>query len=141
MTEMRREHGGKTGVVLLRKPQRKDAELLIAGKHGIEGGQVPQRLFHDLGACADEDAVYGRYCVAQLCLAICRKQQPKRIFALRLLVEGATHFTQVVYGIVGGFRTRARIEGRGVASAHHTGQHADLEEGNELFLLIDLSAG
>jgi len=45
--------------VILRQPHREDVELAIAGKHGIEGREIAERLFHDLRPRIDEDAMHG----------------------------------------------------------------------------------
>ena len=69
-------------MMVLREPQRKDIELVIAGEHRIERGQVAKRLFHHLRSGIDEDAMHSGDGVAQLLLAASCQQQPQRVFAL-----------------------------------------------------------
>ena len=60
MAEIRREDGRQPGMMVFRQPHREDIELPIAGEHRVERGEIAQRLFHDLCACFDEDAMHSR---------------------------------------------------------------------------------
>ncbi len=59
MADVRREDGGEPRVMIFRQPHREDIELAIAGKHGIERGEIAKRLFHHLRARIDEDPMHG----------------------------------------------------------------------------------
>ena len=84
--------------------------------------------------------MHGGRDVAQLLRAAGGQQQAQRVFALRLLVERADDFAQVIDAAVGGLRAGAGFERGGIAPAHHARQHADFEEGDELLLRVDLAA-
>ena len=58
MADMRREDRGQPRMVVFRKPHREDIELLIAGEHRVERGEIAKRLFHDLCPCFHEDAMH-----------------------------------------------------------------------------------
>ena len=44
-------------IMVLPKPQREDVELVVAGEHRIEAGEVAKGLLHHLGAGIDEDSM------------------------------------------------------------------------------------
>ena len=66
MADMRGEHRGETSMMVLCQPQRKDVELVIAGEHGIEGGEIAKRLLHHLRSRIDEDPMHRGHNVAEL---------------------------------------------------------------------------
>ena len=47
-------------MMILGKPQRKDVELVIAGEHRVERGQIAKRLFHHLGPRVYKHPMDGR---------------------------------------------------------------------------------
>ena len=59
MSDMRREHRGETSMMVFGQPQREDIEFVIAGEHGIEGGEIAKRLLHHLSPGIDEDPMHG----------------------------------------------------------------------------------
>ena len=140
MSEMGSKDGRQAGMVLLGQPQREDIELSVAGEHRVEGGKIAQRLLDHLRPRIDEDPVNGGDGVAQLLGAVGGEQQPKRIFALALLVERADDFTQVIHTAVGGSGPGPGFKRREIPPAHDARQHAHFEEGDELFLRVDLAA-
>ena len=126
--------------MILCQPHRKDVELAVAGKHGVERGKIAQRLFHDLRPRIDEDAMHGGRNAAQLVHAVRGHKEAKRELALRLFVERADDIAQVIDLRVGGARSCAGFKRGRVVSAHHARQHADFEERDELLLRVDLAA-
>ena len=58
VSDMRREHRGETSMMVFSQPQRKDVELVIAGEHGVEGGEIAKRLLHHLSPGIDEDPMH-----------------------------------------------------------------------------------
>ena len=45
-------------MMVLCQPHREDIELVIAGEHRVERGEVAKRLLHHLGARIHEDAMH-----------------------------------------------------------------------------------
>ncbi len=97
-------------MVVFSQPQREDIELLIAGEHRIERREIAKRLFHHLGAGIDEDPMHSGSDVAKLLWAAGGEQQAEREFALRLLVERADDFAQVIDVVVRGLRACSGFE-------------------------------
>ena len=128
-------------MMVLCQPQRKDVELVIAWKHGVEGGEIAKRLLHHLRPRIDEDPMHRGNNVAELLRASRREQEAKRELALGLLVERPDNFAEVVYVIVCGLRSRAGFQRGGIPPAHHARQNPDFEERDELLLGVDLAAG
>ncbi len=60
---------------------------------------------------------------------------------MRLLIEGANDFAQVIHIAVRGLCSGSRFKRGRIATAHHAGKYADLEERDELLLGVNLTAG
>ena len=73
--------------MVFRQPHRKDVELSIAGKHGVERRKIAQRLFHHLRPRIDEDTMHGGRNAAQFVHAARGHKEAERELALRLFVE------------------------------------------------------
>ena len=58
MSDMRSEHRRETSMMVFGQPQREDVEFMVAGEHGIEGGEISQHLLHHLSPCIDEDPMH-----------------------------------------------------------------------------------
>ena len=74
-------------MMVLCQPQRKDVELVIAWKHGVEGGEITKRLLHDLRPRIHKYPMHRGNDVAELLWAARRQQQTKGKLAMGLLVE------------------------------------------------------
>ncbi len=120
------------------QPHREDLELLVAGEKGVERGQVPDRLFHDLGPGVDEGPVHGGAAIAELLGAVAGQKDGEAVEPLGLLVQRPDRIAQVVYDHIGGLGAGRSFLRGGVAGADHAREHADLEEAGELLLLVDL---
>ena len=53
-------------MVVFCQPQREDIELVVAGEHRIEGGEIAKRLLHHLRSRIDEDPMHSGNNVAEL---------------------------------------------------------------------------
>ena len=70
MSDMRSEHRRETSVMIFGQPHRKDVELVVARKHGVEGREIAERLFHHLGAGIYENPMHRWHDIVKLVRAL-----------------------------------------------------------------------